>query len=52
MKYRALTDLSIRKDKGDGFLNVKAGEEFTPPKRMAIAQSIERGYIEEVKDNE
>jgi len=55
MKVRALIDLSFRNDKGDGWLDVKAGEEFTPPKKTNIPQGIERGYFEavkgEVKDN-
>jgi hypothetical protein len=49
MKYRALVDLSIRDDKG-GWLNAKAGEEFTPPKKMNIPGSIKQGYIEAVED--
>lgn len=45
MKYRALKDLSFRADKG-GWLDVKEGEEFKPPKKTNIPQCIERGYIE------
>jgi hypothetical protein len=53
MKYRALVDLSIRDDKG-GWLNAKAGEEFTPPKQMHIESAVAQGHIEaveKVKDN-
>ena len=46
--YRALVDLSFRADEG-GWLDVKAGEEFMPPKKANIQQCIERGYIEAAK---
>ena len=48
-KYRALVDFSIRDDKGS-WLNVKAGEEFTPPSRMNVRQHVELSEIEAVKD--
>jgi len=54
MKYRALVDLSIRSDKS-GWLDIKAGEDFTPPKRMDIPGAIKQGFvepIEKVKDDE
>jgi hypothetical protein len=50
MKYRALIDLSFRNDRGDGWLDVKAGEEFTPPKKTNITQGIERGYFEAMEE--
>ena len=48
-RHRALVGFSIRDDKG-GWLNVKAGEEFTPPERMNVRQHIELGEIEVVDD--
>jgi len=48
-RYRALVGFSIRDDKG-GWLNVKAGEEFTPPERMNVRQHVELGEIEVVDD--
>ena len=47
-RYRALVGFSIRDDKG-GWLNVKAGEEFSPPARMNIRQHVELSEIEAVK---
>ncbi|HUV73868.1 MAG TPA: hypothetical protein VMW79_06140 [Anaerolineae bacterium] len=47
-RYRALVDFSIRDDKG-GWLNVKAGEEFTPPARMNVRQHVELSEVEEAK---
>ena len=49
MKMRALIDLSWRD--GKGWLNIKAGEEFKPPKKVDIAQGIERGYFEAVEED-
>jgi len=48
MKYRALQDLAYRDDK-DGWLVVKAGEEFKLPKHVNIPQAIQKGYIEEIE---
>jgi len=48
MKYRALIDLSYRT--GRGWLDIKAGDEFTPPKTARIAEGIERGYFEAVEE--
>jgi len=48
MKYRALQDLAYRDDKG-GWLVVKGGDKFTPPKHVNIPQAIQKGYIEEIE---
>lgn len=51
MKYRALTDLSLRArpspDCGE-WLEWKAGEVFEPPPHMNVARCLERGIVEEV----
>jgi len=49
MKVRALVDLSIRNNK-NVFMNVAAGQEFTPPKLMDISSAIKQGYVEPVEE--
>ena len=54
MKYRALTDLSLRQSKNpkdpkyERWHEWPAGTVFEPPKHMNVALSLERGIIEAV----
>ena len=54
MKYRALTDLSLRQSKNpkepkyNQWHEWAAGTVFEPPKHMNVSLSLERGIIEPV----
>ena len=54
MRYRALTDLSLRQSKNpkepkyEQWHEWPAGTVFEPPKHMNVALSLERGIIEPV----
>jgi hypothetical protein len=54
MKYRALTDLSLRQSKNpkdpkyEQWYEWPAGTVFEPPQHMNVALSLERGIVEPV----
>ena len=54
MKYRALTDLSLRKRPDptcEEWHEWKAGEVFTPPPHMDVKKALARGIIVEAGTN-